>query len=187
MKQFNGFKAKKIASTTALPVGGYVAEIKEVKDVFSANGTEFLQISFEIAEGEYKGFFEENYKNQQSEDKRWKGVHRLFVPKDDGSDKDEWSKKIFGDAIACIEESNSGYHWDWNESGLKGKLIGVLFREKEWEYDGRTGITTECGKLETIANVREGKFKPLKGKYLAKPAPSVGFAPVAFDDDELPF
>ena len=60
------------------------------------NGTkgtfERLEISIDVAEGEFKDFYATDYRGQNQEDKKWRGVLRLYVPKDDGSDMDEWTK-----------------------------------------------------------------------------------------------
>ena len=89
-----------------------------------------LEIAFEIATGEFAGFYRRNFDAQTQEDKKWKGIMRLYVPKEDGTDKDEWTKKTFKRATQAIEDSNPGYQWDWNEKGLKGKIVGCLSRQR---------------------------------------------------------
>mgnify|MGYP004663888713 CR=1 FL=1 len=187
MKAFNGFKAEKISTNEPLPAGGYIAEIKEAKIVATSNNNEMLQISFDIAEGDKKEFFKKNYLNQTNEDKKWKGVYRLFIPKDDGSDKDLWAKRTFGDAIWGIEQSNGGYYWNWDETSLKGKFVGVLFRDKEWEWNGSRGWTTEACKLLDVDDVRSGNFKIPKAKELPKQNNSDFSNFSTFDDSDLPF
>ena len=60
--------------------------------------------------------------------------------------------------IVNVEESNPGYHWDWDEGKLKGKLIGGLFNNKEYAYNGRHGFFTNCHSLITVEKIRSGKF-----------------------------
>lgn len=142
MKQYNGFDRNDVyRNTERLPAGGYVIKILEAKEVENDYGRK-LVISFDIAEGEYKDFFASNYKAQVGEDKKWKGTYRVNVPKDDGSEQDGWAKRRFNTLIVDIEESNPGYHWDWDESKLKGKTIGALFNNKEYEFNGRHGFFT---------------------------------------------
>ena len=178
MKAFSGYKAEKSASREQLPVGGYIAKILNVEEVNYDWGSVLL-ISFDIAEGFYAGFFQKDYNNQQGEDKKWRGTYRLNVPKDDGSEKDGWTKRTFGNAMWCVEDANPGYHWDWNEKGLKGKTVGVLFRNEEWEYNGNTGWSTRCCTFAPIGDVRDGTFKmpkdkPLKNKSGASSAAMPG-------------
>ena len=190
MKQFSGFESKKSGGAhEPLPAGGYVAKILNVEEVSYSWGSVLL-LSFDILEGEFKDFFANDYRSQDREDKKWRGTFRLRIPLDDGSEKDGWTKRAFGNAIWSIEASNPGYHWDWNEQGLKGKLLGVLFRNKEWEFNGNTGWTTECCALTSVEDIRNGKFRQPKDKPLKnKPAEtaSSGFAEISGDDGDLPF
>ena len=169
MKAFNGLEIKKsVGANEPLPAGGYVANILNAK-VEEYSWGEVLVISFDIAEGEYKDFFSKQYKENIREDKKWKGNFRLTVP-NEGNQYFDSQKRTFGNAIWAIEESNPGYHWDWNEAELKGKMVGVLFRNREWEIDGRTGMTTEACTFVSVEDARTNNFKMPKPKMLNKAA-----------------
>lgn len=188
MKPFNGFKVER--RIVCLPAGGYEAVVKDVEEIKN-----YLKISFDIISGEYKDYFKNNYINQNSENKRWKGVYRLIIPKDDGTEKDSSTKSRFNDAIAAFEESNNGYHWAWDEKSLKNKKIGVLFGNKEWEWEGKTGWTTECMQLTDIGSIQKNTFRvpadrPLKKESgIANPfANELSQTDEILDSDEdLPF
>lgn len=174
----------------SLPVGAYVCDIKQAKEVKNRNtsGTH-LEIMFDVCEGEFRGFFEQDYRSQDREDKFWRGIIRQNVPQE-SSDKYGQQCKFFKRFINTIEDSNPGYHWDWNETGLKGKKIGVVFGEREKESQKGTVYTiTEACEVIPADDARAGKFKAPEKKTLpAKPAYSGGFAPVQDDDDgDLPF
>lgn len=159
MKRLNGYaRAQAYADSERLPAGGYVLKIMDVKYQENDWG-EVIILSFDIEEGEQKGFFAANYKAQTGEDKRWKGTYRLRVPKDDGSEQDEWAMRRFKTVIGAFEESNAGYHWNWDEQTLKGKIIGALFNNKEYEFDGRHGFFTNCHSLVKTEKIRSGKFE----------------------------
>lgn len=188
MKPYNGFESKKSGGNhEPLPAGGYVAKILNVEEVSYQWGSVLL-LSFDILEGAFKDFFGKDYRSQDLEDKKWRGTYRLRVPLDDGSEKDGWTKRTFGNAIWSVENSNPGYHWDWNEQGLKGKIVGVLFRNKEWEMNGNTGWTTECCALTSVEDIRNGKFRQPKDKPLKnKPVSETGTFYDVKDDGPLPF
>lgn len=164
MKKLNGYEsAQAYSDTERLPVGGYVLKIMDVKYQENDWGDVIL-LSFDIAEGEHKDFFAANYKAQTGEDKKWKGTYRLRVPKDDGSEQDNWTMRRFKTVLGAFEDSNSGYHWNWDEQTLKGKLIGALFNNKEYSFDdsngnNRHGFFTNCHSLVTVEKIRSGKFE----------------------------
>ncbi|MDO4327522.1 MAG: hypothetical protein Q4E24_16115 [bacterium] len=199
MRPLKGYaQAQAYSDNERLPVGGYVLKILDVKYRDDIRG-DVITLSFDIAEGEHKDFFARNYKTQTGEDKRWKGVYRLYVPKDDGSEQDAWTMRRFKTAIVNFEESNPGYHWNWDEQTLKGKLIGALFNNKEYEMEGRHGFFTNCHSLVSAEKIRSGKFKVPEDTLLKKkmsseyPAGAVpmgdGFMniPDNVEDEGLPF
>ena len=203
MKPFKDYETTQtITGSRQLPVGAYVCTILKAEEkVYNSPKGEWhkLEISFDIAEGENKGFYAVDYRAQTGEDKKWKGVIRLNVPNDDGSEMDAWNKRSFKTNMQAIEESNNGYHWDWNEAQLKNKTVGIVFRSEEWEYNGRSGWRTAAFKFIPAADVKSGNFKipdpkPLKGKAPApQPAVNASALPDMSDfediisDSPLPF
>ena len=195
MRKFEVEIKRNTGAGDPLPAGGYVAKIMNA-EVKEYTWGEVLVISFDVAEGEYKDFFANQYRANTSEDKKWKGNFRLTVPSE-GNQYFDSQKRTFGNALACIEESNSGYHWDWNEAKLKGKMVGVLFRNFEWEMNGNSGWSTEACTLVSVDDVRSGNFKMPKDKPLKKKeSNSVSYVPASYgqpnlqpidDGDDLPF
>lgn len=197
MKPFKNYEnVQTFASRPALPEGGYVCKIlnTEEKAYKSASGEYHkLEVSIDIIEGEHTGFYAADYRSQQNEDKKWKGVLRMSVPSDDGSELDERIKSAFKTNITAIEESNNGYHWDWNEAGLKGLVVGCLFQSQEWEFNNRTGWKSQPYGFIDAEKIRSGDFKvpkprPLKNKSAASTPTGVSsdFEEVIADSD-LPF
>ena len=190
----NWDSVKEFTDRPKLPLGAYVCKVR--KAVIQANDYgEQLCVLFDIEEGEFAGFFNDDFKENTNADKKWRGVLRQFIPKDDGSEKDEWTKSSFKGMVTSFEKSNPGYKFDWEETSLVGKLVGILFRNEEWEYDGKTGWAVRPFKAISTDSVRNNDFRIPKDKPLKnKPAGSAygasyghGFAEIADDDDELPF
>ena len=194
MKPFKGYDSVQPYKTAEkLPAGGYVLKILEAREMKYEWGSVLL-ISFDIAEGEHKDFFANNYKSQQGEDKKWKGTYRLNVPKDDGSEADQWKQRRFKTVINAIEDSNKGYFWDWDEAKLKGKTVGALFNNKEYEFNGRNGFFTNCHSLVEADVIREGRFTIPADTLLKRDSAAVPYG--NYDDfmnipddiqEELPF
>ena len=94
-----------------------------------------------------------------------------------------------------FEESNPGYHWDWDEQTLKGKLIGALFNNKEYEFNGRHGFFTNCHSLVSLEKIRSGSFEIPADTLLKKNQDQPHGTPVGDGfmsipdgiDEELPF
>lgn len=188
MRKYNGFKAEITRDFEELPTGAYLCKIMNAEEVNYDWGSKLL-LSLDIAEGEHKDYFANDFRNNNREDKRWGCVLGLYEPKDDGSEKDEWTKRSFNNFIGCVEDSNGGFHFDWDEKKLKGKKIAVVFRREEWEYNGKTGWKVKPFRVIDMCKFNDGKWgkyddKPLKNKP-ASTFPT--FSEVMDDGADLPF
>lgn len=191
IKQFNGFKAEINQAAEKLPAGAYVCKIMKAELVDYTWGSVLL-ISIDIAEGDYKDFYKNNWNSQTGEDKKWKGTLRMNLPKDDGTESDEWTKRSFNNFIGVVEDANPGYCFDWDETKLKGKTVGVLFRNREWENNGRSGWYTEAFSTAPVGDIKDGKDfkikdKPLKNKENQNAIPDFNNSQSYEASDDLPF
>ena len=121
---------------------------------------------FDIVEGEHKDFFKKQYEANTSEDKKWKGRKSIYVPKDDGSEKDGWTKNTFAKWVNGFEDSNSGYKWDWKEDKWKGLKIGIVFGETGTVIEGKEIVYTEARFGIDIKKVKDGSAP--KAKFVKK-------------------
>ena len=173
----------------------YVCEIKGAKEVdyTTDNGYRVhrVDIALDVCEGEYEGFYQKKFDDSQDEDKKWKGVVKLNIPKFDGTEKDNWTVKSFNTQFVAIEDSNPGYTWNNVLDSLKGKKIGLVLRDKEWEFNGNRGFYSEPYKLISVSNARAQKFRKPNTKYLSSEVTgdvASGFTPISNAvDEELPF
>lgn len=195
MKPVNGFdSARAYTDFEKLPASGQVIGILDAEEVQGEKGNR-LVLKFDICEGEFKNYYSEQFKNSQFEDTKYKGNYSIFIPKEDGSEDDEKTLRRFKTNISILEECNPGFHWDWDEKKLKGLKAGMIFQDKEWSYNGKTGFTAQPYGLKSIEDIRAGKFKVPKPKQLSNTsasAPTYGnsnaddFAEIE-DDGDLPF
>lgn len=150
-----------------LTPGGYIAFIKNVEDV---TDKEYLKVSFDIAEGEFKNHFMDLYKSQNF----WGGsFFRSYK---------ESAISFFKGFTTAVEKSNSGYKWDWNEQKLKGKLIGIVLQEEE--YVPEQG--KHAGELRTRLIVQEVRSvdEIRKGNFNVKPKKTLENKPNAFAENK---
>lgn len=200
-KPNNWNEVKEFTDRPKLPLGAYVCKVKKAV-VQSTDYGDQLCILFDIADGEFKGFFQKDFDDSTVANKKWKGVLRQFIPRDDGSEKDEWTKSAFKGMVTAFEKSNPGYQWNWDEASLAGKTVGILFRNEEWEHEGKTGWAVRPFRAISVDSVRSNDFTLPKDKPLKNKAPATGgyqeggynnysgfgnYTELAGDDGELPF
>lgn len=194
IKHFSDYdKVQGYQDRPQLPVGGYVMRIMGAEVKENRIG-QYVQVSMDIAEGQYKDFFAEDYR-AQDQNKKWHCNYLLNVPLDDGSEKDGWTKRRFKTFTEALEASNEGYHFDWDEKKFKGLMIGGLFNIREWKTDdGQRGRSTNLAQVCSVEKIRTGKYKLPKDQLLkdsdsadssSTNTTSGGFTVV--HDDDLPF
>ena len=163
-----------------LPAGGYVCRITGVEDFADK---QYLRIEYDIAEGEYK-----DYGADTLERAGFTPCHyvRSYTKRAEG---------FFKGFINAIAESNPGFKWNWDESTLVDKLIGLTIGVEHYtKRDGSDGTRPYVDRNLSVARIRNGEFKvpgdkTAKGSYAPAPAPSKPtFAEMpAASDDDLPF
>lgn len=178
----------------ALPAGVYEAVIKGARVEDTPWGGQRLILALDVTNGEHKGHYQNMFDWEQKNSNyspKWKGTIRQNIPMGDGSEKDSWTQRSFEGLVWALQESNPGYTWDWDENKLKGLVVGINVRNKEWEYNDMTGWTTEIARLESINEVRAGNVKTAKDKPLpSKPETPAADAANGFtgiEVSDLPF
>ena len=196
MKKYAGWdNVQSYGDYETLPVGGYVCRIIGAKvEQFTRKDGELvdrLALMLDVDEGDYKGFFRKDYDAQTGEEKKWRCIAKMFLPMDDGTEQDEWAARRLKTLTNAVEDSNNGFRWAWDEAAFKNKLVGVVFRQEEWAYNGKTGVKVAPYTYKAIAAIREGKYKipdakTLEGKRSASVTKDAKNA-FGITEDEIPF
>lgn len=158
--------------------GGYICKIVDVEDVpINEQGKgNYLRIEYDIAEGDLKGYYKEAF--DKFGGKWWASFIRSYK---------ETALGMFKHFTNCVEQSNVGYEWDWNEKGLIGKLIGVVIGEEEYQkQDSTIGTRMYVKDIKTVEDIKNGNFKIPEFKKMAV-VPTNAFEPVPDAEDDLPF
>ena len=89
----------------------------------------------------------------------------------------------------CVEESNNGYKWEWDEKTLIGKFIGLVLGEEEYEAnDGSIKTRLYVKDIKTIFDIADKKYKVPELKKVKRQENVSGFAPMpSVDNSDLPF
>lgn len=191
-------EAKGMEDFKALPIGAYECIIRgaEVyKNPF--NEKESFRVQVDIASGEYKGYFQRRFDNNTNSPKTWdNNATRYLAFQGDNI-------AYFKGFITCVENSNPGYKWDWNEEKLTGKKIVGVFQYEEYEnQEGKKNVKVRLNKFRSLDKLSEievsDSVRLLDGSYMsiddynehkatASAEEIFGSSIVETDNGELPF
>lgn len=204
MIQYSGnFESKKDTPVSVLPAGVYIGKVLGAKvesQTIGGKTVDRLVLQLDVTEGEHKDHYVKQYEAASGGQypAKFKGVLRLTIPKP-GDQYEDMNKRFLQNAAWALEESNKGYHWDWDESKLKGLAVGFAVRDADALIDDDQGVRmisyTEICRLESIPEIKAGKvqtpkrrgLKDAQKRRLAEYSAQVhGFTEVSADE-ELPF
>ena len=179
-------EAQAFGEFETLPAGGYKCIIKKVVCEKTTQGKEYLKIGFDIAEGEYKDFYQRKFDNdmRSPEEKKWSGIWTVFT---EGYNPGTTNPKFKG-LITSIEASNANFKFDFDEQKLVGKKVGLVFREEEFEgQDGQVHTSVKPFFAISYDKAEEAKI-PNPKKLAEKGEAFDDFATtVDTSNDDLPF
>lgn len=143
----------------SIKAGAYVGVITEMVDITSR---EYVQLVFDIADGEFKGYFSDSF----YANKPW--AHNMVL-----SYKDSALGMTKG-RLQTIQECNPGFDpfaaWDADRWDMfKGRKVGLVLREEEyWNKNDREFKlgSPKCFKLCKLEDVTSGKYAEVKPKML---------------------
>lgn len=179
MKPIEGYDlVNEAGELKTLPAGAYACKIIEVVDVPEK---EYLDVYFDIVEGEYKGYFATL---QANTGKNYGRITRSYKTN---------ALPFFKAFITAVEKSNPSYQWNWDEKTLNGKFCAVAFRDEEFVSDGQLKVRAKADEIRSLQALRNGeiKIKPLKKLEIVSPVNneegSRNLDRIEIPDDELPF
>ena len=167
MRAFTDYEqTKEYSDFQRLPAGAY-----EVKIIRAEDSNDALCILFDIADGEFTDYYRKKLVNDReslgSDKAKFKGVYRLWYP--NGSKYDESAKRRMKTALKTIKEDNNlniDFSREWDGASLKDCRVGMIFQDREWEFDGKTGFTAQPYSVISLSKLRTGEFKLPEAKYL---------------------
>lgn len=175
MKKPNNWDNTQAASEYKRPeAGGYVCKITKVTDV---PDNEYLDIEFDIVEGEFKGYGADTLERAGWTPFKFR---KYYSPK---------ALAFFKLFINTIEETNNGFRYDFDERKLVNKGIGIVLQEVEYtKRDGSIGTRLEPAAFKTANEIRSGNFTVPSIKRKGTDPVQETFTPADDDDSgELPF
>ena len=165
---WNEIEAKGMDDYKPLPAGAYKCKIMKAEVYVGQSGNESLKVMVDIINGDFKDYFTNRYKNDTRNDKKWDNNACKYLG------LGETGLPFLKGFITSVENSNVGYKWDWDETKLKGKEIGCVFRYEEYEkQDGTKGIKTKLAQFRSVEKLGEvnqnslNNVKLLNGTYMS--------------------
>ena len=194
-------EAKGMDDFKPLPIGAYECVIKgAMLNHNEQSGKNTFKVAVDIATGEYKDYFQKRFDNNTNENKKWDNNAVKYL----GYEGDNIA--YFKGFLTCVENSNIGYKWDWDETKLKGKKICGIFQYEEYEkQDGTKGVKVRLNKFRSLEKIKDievsDSIKLLNGSFvsyddymeskeeksLSKQAEDLFKTTIEIPDDELPF
>ena len=179
MKKYNWIPVEESTPFTKLPAGGYVVRITDVEDM---SGKEYLNIVYDIAEGEHAGFYSDSFGKLNP----W--AHR-FVR----SYKDT-ARGMFKQFLARLEDSNRGFSIEqWqatsDERDLIGLELGIVLQKELYTNDkGEDKERLDMVGVYAAQDIRNGDYKMPEPKDNRRDVPAASSRQTkSIYDDDIPF
>ena len=180
----------KVGEPRILPASGYVCKILKAEETESKTGKPMLKVYFDIADGEFEGYFKEMFQNWKAssddpQSVKWPftGTKWILFYNSEGK-----TNRDFKSFCTALEDSGiSVWRKDTFDIGaLKDANVGIVFRREESEYhNGRKWRTVPFG-FRSVKAVLDGSFKVPEDKPLPEPMIIETDSFSALDED-LPF
>ena len=184
------YDSVKVGEARILPAGGYICKILNAEETESRNGKPMLKVSFDIDEGEYKGYFRDLFKGwkESSDDPatvKWPFTGTKWVMFYNSEGKTNRDFKSF---CTALEDSGTKV-WindTFDVNGLRGATLGLIFRREEHEYNNARSWRTVPVGFRSVKTIEDGNYNVPEDKPLPEPVLTETDSFTVLDED-LPF
>lgn len=166
IENWNEIEAKGMDDFKALPIGAYECKIvNAVENYNEQSGKTTLKVMVDIASGEYKDYFKKRYDSNTSADRKWDNNATKYLTFEGEN------AAFFKGFITCVENSNVGYTWNWDEKTLRDKKVCGVFQYEEYEkQDGTRTVKVRLNKFRSLDKMKDievsDSVKMLNGSYM---------------------
>lgn len=164
---WNDIEPKGMDDFKPLPIGAYECVIKEAGVYTSEkSGKESFRVAIDIADGKYKDYFQNRFDNNTNTNKTWDNNATRYLAFEGDN------VAYFKGFLTCVENSNPGFKWNWDESKLIGKKICGVFQYEEYEnQEGKRGIKVRLNKFRSMEKIKDiqvsDSVRLLDGSYMS--------------------
>lgn len=182
----------KVGDYRILPAGGYVCRILKAEETKSASGKDMLKVAFDICDGEFTGYFMEQFNGRKAAAEnpslvKWpfSGTKWILLTDNEGK-----TNRDFKSFCTALEDSGTAV-WKnetFDVKGIKDAMVGVIFRREEHEYMNQTSWRTVPFGFRSVKTIEEGYFNVPEDKPIVKPADyAEAMDTFAAAADDIPF
>lgn len=168
IENWDNIEAKGMEDFKALPIGAYECKIvNAVENYNEQSGKTTLKVMVDIADnGEFDSYFKKRYDSNTAVDRKWDNNATKYLTFEGEN------VAFFKGFITCVENSNPGYKWDWEEQKLRDKKIAGVFQYEEYEkQDGTRGIKVRLTKFRSLDKLKDievnDTIKTLDNRYVS--------------------
>lgn len=167
IENWDEVEAKGMEDFKNLPIGAYECVIRGA-EIHTNPTTEkkSFKVQVDIASGEFKDYYKKRYDNNTRSDKTWDNNATRYLAYEGEN------ASYFKGFITCVENSNPGYKWQWDEKTLAGKKICGVFQYEEYEnQEGKRGVKVRLNKFRSLDKIKEievsDSVRLLDGTYMS--------------------
>lgn len=168
IENWDNIEAKGMDDFKALPIGAYECKIvNAVENYNEQSGKTTLKVMVDIADnGEFDSYFQKRYDSNTAVDRKWDNNATKYLTFEGEN------VAFFKGFITCVENSNPGYKWDWEEQKLRDKKIAGVFQYEEYEkQDGTRGIKVRLTKFRSLDKLKDievnDTIKTIDNRYVS--------------------
>ena len=180
----------KVGESKILPADGYVCTILKAEETTSSTGKDMIKVAFDIADGEFAGYFKDmfdSWKASADDPKsvKWpfSGTKWILLLNNEGQ-----TNRDFKSFCTALEDSGVDV-WKndvFDAASLKGAKLGIIFRREEQEYNHATSWRTVPWGFRSVKTIEEGSFSVPEDKPLPQKTITEADSFSAMEDD-IPF
>lgn len=175
-----------------LPAGGYVCKILKAEETESKAGKPMIKVAFDIAEGEFKGYFRDMFDSWKAgsddpQSVKWPftGTKWILLYNNEGE-----TNRDFKSFCTALEDSGTDV-WKkdaFDAQGLKDAQLGIIFRREEHEYMNTRSWRTVPWGFRSVKSIQEGAFNVPEDKPLPQTVGSYEITDsFSAAEDDIPF
>lgn len=182
----------KVGEYRTLPAGGYICRIIKAEETKSSTGKDMLKVAFDICDGEYTGYFMDQFNERKAaaenpKEVKWpfSGTKWILFLNNEGK-----TNRDFKSFCTALEDSGTEV-WrgdTFDAKNLKDAQVGIIFRREEHEYLNVTSWRTVPFGFRSVKTIEEGTFNVPEDKPIVS---NSEFAAVvdtfSAAEDDIPF